>query len=87
MVVLTSECPIAYLRILCFECMGHLNPTALGLTVMLPLRPRGKDLLAQVGRQTARQHHNAIFVPFGLSHHDDAAIKIHILDAQTHPFH
>ena len=50
------------------------------------MAPR-QHLQAQRRSQRAQQHHDAIFVALGLSHDDNVAIKVHVLDAKANALH
>lgn len=67
-------------RILGLQRIRHLHAAALRLPGVLPLR-------AQINSQRAQQHDHAVFVAFGLTHHDHAAIEVQILDPQAQALH
>jgi hypothetical protein len=67
--------------------MRHLHPAAADPEVGVPRGTGQQDLLSQVGRYRLRQHHHAVLAPLAVTHHDDPAVEVHILDTQAHPFH
>ena len=67
--------------------MRNVHATALRLPILLPQRACSQHLLAQLGCQAARQHHNPVLVALGLAYHDHPTIKIHVLDPQAQAFH
>jgi len=64
-----------------------LNATALRLPINLPLSTCSQHLSTQCGCQRPWQHDDPVFATFSLTHDDDVAVKIHILDTQPKPFH
>ena len=69
------------------ECVWRLDAAALRLAISLPLGACRQQLAVQLRRQRAGQHDHTVLAALGLTHDDEPAGKVDILDAQAHCLH
>ena len=65
------------------QSVGHGNRQFVLPLRLVPISALCLEMLLQRLAQTLRQGHRAVFVAFSGAHHDEATIKIDILNAQT----
>jgi hypothetical protein len=69
------------------QCVWQPNTRQLMGAILHPDRPRMCDLRLQGSSQWLRKHDDAILLALALTHDDDLAIKVDVLDSQAQTFH